>query len=291
LKPFLILAVGNNEMESHSIDIYQSYPQGDSFSPLDNHAIPIAYHPADENSLYEFDLFKKIHSIRRNSGAMAPWGLISSRFSSKASIPLNIFRAFAGAQFAAGSDAVFINPFFDSQAMFFSPWEQGRLTHGQGFEDIFNWCLKEGLIQCHAISGIHHFSLANYFLANDRFWAAYLNFADRLLELITQAKDTNIHNIANGSGYYPPKPQATMRVFIMERLFSQFIFEHGEFKCTSYPVTRNWVVSKYGPDFGEIFLNLSEIKNRAIRLKDTIILNQWHQRRQEVNSLVFGSSN
>lgn len=270
-----------------NIDIFQSTPKDFARPVAPGITRHISYEPATKYSLFEFDLFCKVYNERSRSKINRPWGIISSKFSDKTSISTVEFASFCDKQFGSGHDAVFINPFIDFEALYFSVWEQG-LFHGEDFSHLFNVCLEEGIFTSHSAMGIDIFCLSNYFVARPAFWASYISFANAAIEEICSNPKTR--SFAMKTGTYPAKPIAALRVFFMERLFSQFLQQQETFGISHFPITAERLVSKYGTEFGQLFAELSYVKNLAISNKDTALLKEWNLLRRRANTLAFNAN-
>lgn len=269
------------------IDIFQSIPKNLDMPVPNGITGLISYESATKGSLFEFDLFCKVYAERSRSEINCPWGIISSGFSDKTRISTVEFAQFCEREFSSGRDAVFINPFIDLEALFFNVWEQG-LFHGEDFSHLFNVCIDEGIFTSHSAMGIDIFCLSNYFVAKPAFWTSYITFANSAIEEICSNPKTR--SIAMKTGTYPAKPVAALRVFFMERLFSQFLQQQDTFEISHFPITAERLISKYGTEFGRLFTELSYVKNLAISNKDTALLKEWDLLRIRANALAFNNN-
>ncbi len=265
--------------------LYQAFLSEHQRAHLCDTCIPYDARSNVGNDVREYELFR---AIGASEGGDDPWGLISWKFEHKTCVPVAAFRAFCEREFRAGSDCAFINPMIANEAMYRNVWEQGEHCGHVGMARIAEHLGARAGIDTSASMGTDSFSLSNFFVGTPAFWDAYLAFVDGVLaELDAQARDgTEVGAIFTGNARYRRDPDATMRIFVIERLFSSFVKARPEIRCAAFPHPKVIYAEKLGAKLGTLLYRLSVAKNRALATNDEALLALWDDaRRGFVNDL------
>jgi hypothetical protein len=240
------------------IKIYQSFTKKEELSWINKKSIPMNYSGING---CEYDLFKIIEKENLNSNAF--WGLASWKFSLKSQIAMDAFLDFSEERINNGADCVFINPMLGNEAIFATPWEQGYLCGHKGMDYIYQKLVSNNIIPHIEVQDKSEFSFCNYFVANNKFWTKYFSFVDYVIEFIELASqaDQKLMSIYSGSANYSKNISLTMRPFIIERLFSTFIYKYAsEFNIASFEFKSSNYHDKFGFFLGNYLVELSELK-------------------------------
>ncbi|MEN9316471.1 MAG: hypothetical protein RIS35_2864 [Pseudomonadota bacterium] len=263
------------------VEVFQSYigeEQRAAISPL---ARP--YDAAHNNSggAREYELFREIFS-RRKEG-LDPWGLVSWKFEHKTQVALATFIRYAEEKFEEGFDCVFINPMIANEALFRHVWEQGAHAHRQ-MGRISEFIARINPDAMGRICGVDSFSFCNYFVGNERFWRTYFEFIDSVTRMLDDeaARSTETGLIWLGDADYLPDRSATMRPFVIERLFSSFVRTHRALRFCPFRHSYRVYERKFGPRFGRTLHALSVLKNRSLQERDLAGLQRWNAMRRQI---------
>jgi hypothetical protein len=224
-------------------------------------------------------LFHEIYAGRQGK---EPWGLISWKFKHKTSVPVPVFRDFCENRLKAGYDCVFINPMIGNEAIHYNVWEQGERCGCAGMLKIARHLQLHAGLDTLGGMGTDCFSFCNYFVGTPVFWDAYLTFVDNAVAgLKAEAgAGTGVGKIFTGSGNYHRDRSVSMRIFVIERLFSSFVKTRPEIRCTPFPHSRNLYLEKFGKKLGVLLHRLSLAKNHALLTNDAGLLKQWNEMRR-----------
>jgi len=233
----------------------------------------------------EYELMKKIHS-NLDVGDGEPWGLLSWKFELKTQIHTSDFASFSNKKFSEGVDCVFINPMIGNEAIYTNVWEQAEDVGHYSITEVARKLSPMKAPFFRNLMGTNSFSLCNYFIATKFFWVDYFRYVDENLQNLEDecAQSNSFSEIYLGSGHYHRDKRISMRPFVIERLFSNFIYCNNKFRCESYPFELNTYVSKFVSKLGNILFKLSYLKNKGIENEDYALIERWNKMRQVVLS-------
>lgn len=201
----------------------------ESFVPYDN--------SANTSHLLEFDVFRKLLDSEETKG-VAYWGAVSWKFFQKTGLTgKDLFKVIEA---NPGYDCYFCNPHPDIESIYHNIWVQGETAHPNFLKlaNIFFDVTGLDTTLLTAIFPSQYFASANYFVATESFWRAYIEFVSGIMEraernLPLQAKQAMYSSCADprslhaDAGYWP---------FFVERLFSIFLVLQGrDFKVFKFP--------------------------------------------------------
>ncbi len=257
--------------------LYQSFIGEQQRSLVSPHAIPFNAEANAGRSQREYELLKTIWS-EQSPASREPWGLVSWKFQHKSRVSPDEFIEFSKHQFASGVDCVFINPMIGNEAIYFNVWEQGSDQGHKGLDKILAFLNKKMGPDISGPMGSSCFAFCNYFAANDKFWRRYFEFVEEALTGLDAeaAKSSEVGLVYAGSANYARDSEATMRPFIIERLFSSFIASSPSLSCVNFGYTRTHYRDKFGEQLGEFLHKLSIHKNAAIQARDPASFNSWN---------------
>lgn len=232
----------------------------------------------------EYDLFRKIYLDPGIDTDSEPWGLVSWKFDHKSPVSLETFRAFAAQSFANGADCVFINPMIGNEAVYANVWEQGIHCAHTGIEQVAYFLSEQMNLPVAGVSGVESFAFCNYFIANNRFWQRYFDYVGRALALLDEeaARGSEIGMIYSGSGQYERDESASMRIFVIERLFSAFLMQQQDLYIAHYAPTAGDYTRKFGCNMGDMLHHFSRMKQHAIKTDDVAVFRSWDMQRQKL---------
>lgn len=162
-------------------------------------------------------------------------GVVSPKFTSKAKVTIQEFKNFVNMH--SDFDVCFINPFPQASYFYFNIWDQGEIFH-PGITSLAQrllegvgipWVLNEVGRTGHDVLGY-----CNYWVGNERFWKNYVGgilYPIRIFiennqdaKLIQDLFKPTVHT--DRSPIFP---------FIIERLFTTFLYFSKEIKYIHYP--------------------------------------------------------
>jgi hypothetical protein len=191
-----------------------------AFEPFDNRGIKSEY--------LEFEVFERIFATSEAKTSEL-WGALSWRFAEKTGM--------SGADLISeiashpGYDVYYCNPYPHNEALFHNMWLQGETVHPRFLEVASAVFEAAGLAHedLSALQRSETYSAANYFVASEAFWKAYIPFVRRVMGLaetkmsksmrqLLHSSDADHRNMHSGASYVS---------FIVERLFPIFMKTSG----------------------------------------------------------------
>ena len=262
--------------------IYQSYLgelQRAFVSPLSE---PVDVQNNTGNDQREYELLRKIYA--ENTLSEEPWGLVSWKFQHKSLLQVSEFLEFANEKLQEGFDCVFINPMIGNEALYFNAWEQGIHCGHAGMDEIYKFLNEKIDSKFSQIMDNKKFAMCNYFIGNKKFWSAYFSFVENILmqlekEVSCQSKAGIVYA---SSASYARDTQVTMRPFVIERLFSNFIAGNSAIKYCGYSYTPSHYQRKFGEQLGTFLHDISCLKERALLLQDNNLMGEFHNLRRNI---------
>lgn len=261
--------------------IYQAYMDAHQRTFVCDGAIPYDASANCAPGTREYELFRQLHDDPAGRDGDEPWGLVSWKFEHKSPVSFRTFRDFCQAAFTDGADCVFINPMIGNEAVYANGWEQGIHCGHRGIEKIAYFLNERIGLRITSPSDTGTFAFCNYFVARPRFWEGYFAFVDEALALLDAEAlgGTEVGQIYSGSGHYERDSSASMRIFVIERLFSSYLLQQGTFRVVSYTPAAVDYDRKFGVRIGELLWNLSRAKRRALATSDASLYRQWDRQR------------
>jgi hypothetical protein len=263
--------------------LYQSFIGGQQRSWVSPNTIPFDAQANTGKNQREYELLKVIWS-EQSPVHQEPWGLISWKFQHKSLISPDEFMTFSKIQFDSGADCVFINPMIGNEAIYFNVWEQGSDVGHKGLDKIRAFLSQNMGPDISGPMGSDCFAFCNYFIANDRFWKSYFEFVEEVLSSLDAeaTKNSEVGLIYAGSASYARDSEATMRPFIIERLFSSFIANSPSLNCVNFEYKVPHYRDKFGEQLGGFLHKLSAHKNVALNEGDPTALRLWNSVRLNI---------
>lgn len=225
-----------------------STPQPEHPTPLALHALHMAYSAETRASRPEhFELLDNTLNPRPDWREFWPmrqyllthhlegdafYGFFSPRFGEKTGLQHADMRAFVD-QHGAGHDVLGFSPFWDLNALFVNPFEQGELFHTGLLAATQAFCAHAGLdvdvsqLVMHGDNTI----LCNYFVARRAVWIAWLELAEKLHDA-AETPGTELYDLLNAPTHYAGQG-LTIKVFVQERLISLLLASRA-FKARSW---------------------------------------------------------
>lgn len=227
----------------------------------------------------EYGLFKRRFAEPRDG--IHGWGVVSWKFTHKCLVPPEALLAFAEERLAAGDDCVFINPMIGNEAVFLNVWEQ-FVASAAGADVVTAGVARLAGIDLQRPMSGDDTAYCNYFIANERFWVRYFAFCDGVLAALAAevARGSDLGRAYAATGRYGADPSVTLQPFVVERLFSSFIAENPDLRCTAMPRPIEIYRDKFGVRLGEHLFALSQRKHQAIASRDMAALGAWDQQRR-----------
>jgi hypothetical protein len=199
-----------------------------AFEPLNNCGV--------KSEFFEFDVFERVFSSEE-AKATKLWGTLSWRFTEKTGMSGSELISEISAH--PGYDIYYCNPYPHNESLFHNMWLQGETVHPRFLEIATAVFEASGLPPEHlySVQKSETYSAANYFVATDAFWKAYIPFVKRIMGLaetkmskpmrqLLHSSEADHRNMHSGASYVS---------FIIERLFPIFMKTAGR-KLRGYKV-------------------------------------------------------
>lgn len=215
------------QAKTAAVKIHQIFFDEKHVPFLDKDMIPLD-NSQHRDSLLEFGIFERIRATTPNK-ASALWGAVSWRFTEKTGLTgAQLIRAIGE---RAECDLYVCSPNPELESLYPNLWLQGNTTHPRFLELATAFFRANGLAEAQLteIQPSVVFSNCNYFVANDKFWDAYLPFVRGLIENARKSLPRPMLKLINSSAADPRRlhNEATYWPFIIERLLPVFLKLHG----------------------------------------------------------------
>jgi hypothetical protein len=216
------------KLSREDIKIFQIYYQPEQQSLLDSEFI--AYDNSGNSSrLFEFAVFTKLAQSSEIRSAKL-WGALSWKFGKKAGISGRELKDEIIAH--PGYDAYYCNPYPENEALYHNMWLQGELAH-PNFMPLCAEIFEVAGLPAELLTSVQpssEFAAANYFVANQNFWRAYIGFISRLLISADKKLSPTARRIfySSTADKFGAHAEASYIPFLVERLFTVFLLVEGE---------------------------------------------------------------
>ncbi len=256
-------------MAKPTLTLYQIYYRADQLESLDSSMTPYD-NEGDLDPLLEFNVFRKIHRSGHTPDGL--WGALSWKFGSKTGITGHQLATYIDEH--PGYDVYFCNPFPEFESIYQNLWVQGETAHPE-FISLAKLVYEAAGIapemMVEEIQPATAYSSTNAFVGTARFWGAYINYVEtvleRLLDLSSERQYQLLHSsLADRRGIHAG---ATYLPFIVERLFSLFMStaEGRSLRACKYPVNK--------PTDNAHLRHLCEMKDLAWRSRSVWLVSCW----------------
>lgn len=172
------------------------------------------------------------------------FGFVSWKFRQKADLSGKKLHRFI--QSNPGYDVYFVSPHPEAALLNANLWEHGEASHPrltELTERIFRDIGVEIDIR-RQVHGLANALICNYWVGNARFWNAYMEFTDPIMEYAARIADPKYHrliyslaSVESGANYFP---------FLMERLFSTLLCAEPGIKGLGYRYSSEEMLLRYG---------------------------------------------
>ncbi len=208
-------------------------------------------------------------------------GLFSPKFQKKCNISINDLKNFIGNN--KGFDVYFINPSPQVSYWSYNVWMQGEKAHPGIIKIAEGLCKKVGINLPIDVStqrhGLKEAAYSNFWIANEYFWEKYVGkVLMPIVHYLRNNIDSKIWRLVHNPTNHTQK--SVILPFIIERLFSTFIYDNSEIKSLSFNYKENYIKQLLLNDFESELLACSKLlcnltENNSIN-KSTIIEIMWH---------------
>jgi len=192
----------------------------------------------------EYPVFAECwHNVATNTSDLSYWGFISPKFSTKAGITPQEFKAFVERN-ESFADVCFINPKPINEAIFPNVIFHGELYH-KGLSKLM---LDTLVLMGYELSPTHimdrsTFTFCNYFCGNRKFWSKYITFVTNFLDYAKLNPEYEKLLFETSADYSGDK-NIPYYTFVVERLFSVFLLLHPQIVAVNYEYSTQQLVSK-----------------------------------------------
>jgi hypothetical protein len=263
-------AANEPTLSSPSVQIFQIHYKGDQKEHLDP-AFTEFDNKKGEAETHEFAVFEALTKTKQAKEADY-WGAVSWRFGEKTGLKgeqlLKIVRNNPAA------DVFYMNPYPYNEALFQSGWMQGETVHPDFLALAEKVLVAAGFDanEVHRVTNSAGFSSANYFVGNQKFWAAYIPFVQTLLAGAEKKLPASVLKILHSSKADPRNlhNQSTYVPFIVERLFPLFMSTAGKSLAAA-----KVALPEQEKKLNEHLRKLREMKDTAVKGKSEWLLRAW----------------
>lgn len=245
-------------MKNENLIIYQAYYDKAQLEHLDSEFVPFDNTLNAIPHLREYSFWKYLYGRHENTNDF--WGLVSWRWYEKTGVLPKEFRQWILNN--SGYDAYHLDPFLDVAITYPNTWVQGEIWH----PGMINFCKrlfpKIGLDIAveELIFSAEHFATCNYFVGNSIFWKKWLNYVDTILNVCFF--DDELYNYLYRDTVVHNQQRITNFSFVIERLFSNFLYQEKELKIKKFPVEHE----SYRKRFSSHHKKMVEIYNQKNKL-------------------------
>jgi hypothetical protein len=225
-----------------SIFIYQIFFKEDQKKYLDSSFIP--YFNSVKDNWFEYGVFAREYALQTHKKSDYT-AFLSWKFAQKTKLEgKNILRFM---EENPGYDCYFINPFPELTYLYENVWLQGdsfhkgllNITQDLFFEAGYNIDLSR------LRNNKHNVLFANYWVGNQHFWEAYMNFTLPLYNLINKKLiEGNKIFLQVADSSRDRSVTSSFIPFIMERLFSTFLLLNKSFSTLSYQYSDEFMTTR-----------------------------------------------
>ncbi len=240
------------------ISVFQSFHSSNHLKYLSSDCIHFDSREIESGELSQFATFEYIYEKYQSQDY---WGILSWKFEAKSQVSMKDFISYAKQKLIEGYDCVFINPRLVSEALHMNPWEQGAMSYRHLAHLMAKLSTATPEFKFTKVQTHNTFSLCNYFIANRKFWHAYINKVNhilRLIENISIAED-EVRHLWNTSIGHPRDSSLSIKPFFIERTLTDFL-DNGEFKCIGYQYNLNDYTNRFGIVLGKKIFECSRLK-------------------------------
>jgi hypothetical protein len=214
-----------------NLNLYQSYYDNSQLNLLSPVFIPFDNTENKNPELREHVLWKKVHAKHIYDDSY--WGLLSWRWQQKTKLDEQEFKDWILSN--PGYDVYFIDPCLDVAVDYKNLWVHGERWH-PGMKDYCNKLFPRIGVN-ESVDEIDykgkHFATSSFFIGNSRFWLQYMYLVDTVIEISKsdpELKDYMFDRLYTYNGANIPH-----FCFIIERLFSLFLYKNTEVKVLKFP--------------------------------------------------------
>lgn len=225
-----------------NLTIYQSYYEKEQLSVIDN-----LFTPYDNTSnaiphLREYLLWKHLYGRHENDDLT--WGLLSWRWYEKTKISPKELHDWINQN--PDYDVYHVDPFLDVSISYSNLWIHGERWHPGmlKFCEILFPKIGINVSPEKLIFKPEHFATCNFFIGNNLFWKDWMNFIDSILHICFE-HDILYDYLYKNTVIYNGK-RITNFSFVIERLFSTFLFLQNKLKVKKFPVTHLSYRERFG---------------------------------------------
>lgn len=271
---------------SGSVIVYQPYLNAAQRAQIDADAIALDISFNTDGDTREYELFKILHAHHDaiGLGDDIHWGMLSSKFETKAVSSVASFLSDAASARSKGADAYLYNPLIGHAAIYSTVWEHALMGGHPGMEGIFQYLRQTG----HPVTtpqGETAFFFCNYICGNRKFWNGYFAFCDAVLGgLEDEGRRGTPAGIAyTGKANYSRDQSAKMRPFVIERLLGLYIQQKATVDSVQVSAFSPDLAAfewKFGVRLGTLLHRLYALKQAFLQTNDSQLLARWQEERQ-----------
>lgn len=246
--------------------------------------------------LCEFPIFNEIYDFVFTEGTNIDYfGALSPKFEKKAGISGQKFLDWIDETLKIQTpNVLFINPTPINESLFPSTIYQGNNCHPHlmNFMQKILFRLNYSIVLRDGWMDTNYFSLCNYFVGDKKFWINYLRFVNSFIGEVKNNEEDYKLMFETGANY-GPNSSLPYYTFVVERLFSLFIFIHNnDIKSIHYKYSKEELMAK--SDLSSTIIDelqmLSYLKASGINYNDFGLMGYWGKLRNrfaQANPYIF----
>ena len=224
----------------------------------------------EKPELREYHNFKKIIKDEHDLGCDL-WGAFGPRWREKMKYDgLEIREAIKN---NPGHDVYIFNHARVVNALTYNVWEQGEMWH-KGITKVTKYALEK----CRYDPRVVDLPMTDltcycsYFVATREFWKKYIRFLDEIKYVLDNELDEEHEKLYKSSANYARDSSLNLFVFIVERLFSTFLYLH-DYKVYTHEYDYSLYRDKV-EDFSYVLNALYQLKRKG--MQDEEVMNNWN---------------
>lgn len=220
-------------------EIFQIFYASAQRSQLDRAFTAYDNSKSEEAHLFEFGVLRNHYLKQKHKNRLS--GFVSWKFEMKSGISGQEFKSWIDGN--PGYDLYFINP-FPLEVRFRSVWRQGEAFH-PGIIKLADKVITLAHPHVDIVGMTNYpkeFSFCNYWVGNEKFWEAYMNFSLPIFDVLMNGLNPEEKTLLWAAA--DRKTKSPLFPFITERFLSTMLAHDPAFKWTSYSPKLNPLLKK-----------------------------------------------
>lgn len=258
------------EVKSPTVKLMQICFTQEQLSQVEPGFIPFDNTENEKPELREYHNFKLIMEDGHSDGVDL-WGAFGPRWKQK--LKYDALEIRTAIRENPNHDVYIFNHARIVNALTWNVWEQGEMWH-KGMKQVVQYALKKCRYNPKVVEALMTDTTCycSYFVATNDFWKKYMRFIDEIKYVLDNDLDEEHQKLYNSSANYARDSSLNLFVFIVERLFSTFLYLN-EFDVYAHEHNYSLYEENIG-DFSYVLNSLYQLKKQG--MYDENVLKNWN---------------